>query len=79
MITISLFYYCKKVFFLMNIWIVGKNSMKHYYLERNVYSHLNMEDITDSAYVHRKRVFQDFKIKNLEEYHVLYFKAIYCY
>ena len=25
----SLFYYCKKVFILMNIWMVGKNSAKH--------------------------------------------------
>ena len=45
-------------------------------MKRNVYSHLNMEDITDSDYVHIKRVFQDFKIKNLEKYHDLYFKAI---
>ena len=28
MITISLFYCCEKVFTLMNIWMIGKNSMK---------------------------------------------------
>ena len=27
------------------------------------YSHLNMEDITDTDYVHIKRVFKDFEIK----------------
>ena len=33
-----------------------------------------MEDITDSDYMHRKRVCKDFKIKNLGEYHDLYIK-----
>ena len=28
------------------------------------YSHLNMEDITDADYMHRKRVCKDFEIKN---------------
>ena len=38
-----------------------------------------MEDITDAAYSHAKRVCKDFKIKNLGEYHDLYVKAIhYC-
>ena len=31
-----------------------------------------MEDITDADYVHTKRVFKDFKTKNLREYHDLY-------
>ena len=39
------------------------------------YSHLNMEDITDADYVHAKRVFKDFEIKNLAEYHDLYFQS----
>ena len=30
-----------------------------------------MEDITDADYAHTKRVFKDFKTKNLEEYHDL--------
>ena len=47
MITTSLFYYCEKMFILMYIWMIGKNSMKHDYL-KNFYSHLNMEDITDA-------------------------------
>ena len=36
------------------------------------YIHLNMEDITDADYMHSKRVCEDLKIKNLEEYHDLY-------
>ena len=31
-----------------------------------------MEDITDADNAHAKRVFKDFEIKNLEEYHDLY-------
>ena len=49
MITITLCYCCKKVFILMNIWIIGKNLMKHHYLKKkDFYSHLNMEDIADA-------------------------------
>ena len=36
------------------------------------YSHLNMEDITDADYRHRKRVCKDFEIKILGKYHDLY-------
>ena len=35
---ISLFYYCKKSFILMNIWMIKKNSMKHNYLEKKIYT-----------------------------------------
>ena len=35
---ISLFYYCKKSFILMNIWMIKKNSMKHHYLEKKIYT-----------------------------------------
>ena len=36
------------------------------------YSHLNMEDITDADCAHVKRVYKDFEINNLGEYHDLY-------
>ena len=36
------------------------------------YSHLNMEDITDTDYAHAKRVSKDFEIKNLQEHYNLY-------
>ena len=34
-----------------------------------------MEDFTDADYVHTKRVYKDFEIKNLREYHDLYVKS----
>ena len=36
------------------------------------YSHLNMEDITDTGYAHTKRVCKGFEIKHVGEYHDLY-------
>ena len=76
MITISLFYYDERVFILTNIWMIGKNSIKHHYLEKkDLYSHLNMEDITDADYARTKRVCKDFEIKNLGEYHNLHVQS----
>ena len=43
--------------------------------EEDFYSHLNRKDITDSDYAHRKRVFKDFKIRNLGDYHDLYVQS----
>ena len=39
------------------------------------YSHLNMEDTTDTDYAHAKKVCKDFEIKNLGEYHDLYVQS----
>ena len=39
------------------------------------YSNLNIEEITDADYTHRKRVCKDFEAKNLVEYHDLYLKS----
>ena len=41
---------------------------------KEFYSNLKMEDITDSEYNHAKRVSNDFEIKSLGEYHDLYLK-----
>ena len=69
----TLFYCCKNVFILINIWIIGKNSVEHYYLKKkDFYSPLNMEDITDADNAHAKNICKDFEIKNLGEYHDLY-------
>ena len=38
------------------------------------YSHLDIEDITDADYTHAKIFCKDFEIKNLGEYHDLYFQ-----
>ena len=59
MIKVSLCYRCEKVFILMNIWMIGKNLMKHFY------SYLNMEKI----------VCKDFETKKLGEYHDLYVQS----
>ena len=43
--------------------------------KEEVYSNLNMEEITDADYMHGKRVCKDFQIKHLGEYHDLYLKS----
>ena len=37
--------------------------------KKDWYCNLNMEDITDANYTPAKRVFKDFEMNNLEEYH----------
>ena len=39
------------------------------------YSHLNMENITDTDYMHANKVFKEFKLKNLREFHNLYVQS----
>ena len=39
------------------------------------YSNLNLENVADADYMHEKRVWKGFEIKNLVEYHDLYFKG----
>ena len=41
----------------------------------NVYSSLNMEDISEIDYRHALKVFNKFNIKNLGEYHDLYVQS----
>ena len=43
--------------------------------KKDFYSCLNMEDITDVDYKHRKRVFREFKMNNLGDYHDLYVQS----
>ena len=43
--------------------------------KEDFYSHLNMKDITDADYVHAKRVYKDFEIKNLVKYLDLYVQS----
>ena len=43
--------------------------------KEDFYSHLNMEDITDADYTHKKIVCKDVEIKNLGEYHDLYVQS----
>ena len=39
------------------------------------YSNLNIEDITDTDYRHANKVFKEFKLKGLGEYHDLYVQS----
>ena len=43
--------------------------------KKGFYCHLNMEDITDADYTHGKRVWKDFKVKNVGENHDLYVQS----
>ena len=57
----------------MSIWVVGRDLMKHdYRIRKDFYSNLNIENIADADHKYVKRVWKDFKIKNLGEYHNLY-------
>ena len=51
----------------MDVWVkFNETSLPN---KKTFYSHLNMEDITDSNCMHAKRVCKGFEIKNLGEYH----------
>ena len=43
--------------------------------DKEAYSSLNMEDIIDIDYRHANKVFKEFKLKNLGDYHDLYVKS----
>lgn len=43
------------------------------------YSNLTMESIADADYKHAKRVWEDFELQNLGQYHGLYEQVIPCY
>ena len=68
----TLFYYYEKVFILTNNQWLWRIRWKNVPQKEDFYSHLNMEDITDTDYAHKKRVCKDFEIKNLGEHHDLY-------
>ena len=47
----------------------------HYQIKKAFYSELNLEDITDKDYAHAQKVFEEFKLKNLGDYHDLYVQS----
>ena len=44
-------------------------------LKKSVYSELNLENISDKDYFHTQKVLDVFEIRNLGEYHDLYFQT----
>ena len=67
MISISLFCCSEKMFILMSIWMNGKNLVKHHCLKKTSYSKSNLNNITNSDYMHAIGVCKDFEIKYLGE------------
>ena len=65
----------KGVYFyeLMNDW--SKFNETSFQGKVEVYSNLNMENMTDSDYNDTKRICKDFEIKYLGEYHDLYLRS----
>ena len=57
----------------MDDWKKFNETLSHE--KEDFYSHLNMEDITDADYTHADKVFNNFKIKNLGEYHDSYVQS----
>ena len=56
------------MFILMSIWIVWKDLMKHHYHLKNIfYSDLNLENICDKDYLHPRKIWGVFEIRNLGE------------
>ena len=43
--------------------------------QKAFYSKLFLEDITDEDYIHAQKVFEEFKLKKLVEYHDLYVQS----
>ena len=54
---------------------MGKFSEASLPEKEDFYSDLNMEDITDANYTHRKKVCKDFETENLGEYYDLHVKS----
>ena len=46
-------------------------------VNEDFYSNLNLEDITDADYMHKKRVCKEFKIKILGEYVICILRVTY--
>ena len=60
----------------MNTWIAGKDFTKHHYqIKKAFYSGLYSEDVTDKDYAHAQKVFKEFNLKDLGDYHDLYVQS----
>ena len=61
----------KDIFIHMSTWMAGKDFMKHYYLKKI----LNMEGTKDADFIHSRKVWKSFKIKNLGAYHDVFVQS----
>ena len=56
--------------------IAGKDLMKHHYqIEKLFASELRLKDVTDKHYTHAQKVYEEFELKNLGNYHDLYVQS----
>ena len=59
----------------MNIWMIGISLEKPSFLRKEAfYSKLSMAGVNEEDYEHAHRVWAEFEINNLGEYHDLYLK-----
>ena len=49
--------------------------MKLHFQIKSFYSKLYLEDVTNEDYIHAQKVFEEFKLKNLGEYHDLHVQS----
>ena len=57
----------------MNTWIAEKKLRKrHCLIEKSFCTESNLKDITDKGYTYAQKVFEEFRLKNLGDYHNLY-------
>ena len=57
----------------MDSW--GRFNETNLFNKKPFYSELILEDITNKDYVHAQKVFEEFKLKNLDDYHDLYVQS----
>ena len=66
MISMKLFFCCKKFFIYVNKWVIHEKSNEKSLPEKYICSNLNMEDISDADYTHVERVQKNFEMENLD-------------
>ena len=63
----------------MNIWVIRKNSVKHRYLKKKIFTvMLTWKILLMQITLTQKIVCKDFEIKNLGEYHDMFKEIHYC-
>ena len=55
--------------------MIGINSTKHCCLIKSEYSELYLKIIINGDYIHGQKLFEEFRLKNLGEYHDLYLRS----